>query len=104
MSGFSSRGECYNHNNCPLNTACINGKCQQYLGEGQKCNDSYQCQFDSFCNRHNGNKTCTKLFTIKNGENIADYVDEEERFENLCIDGGYITEEKMEKLLKFVKN
>jgi hypothetical protein len=93
-------GECYNHNNCPLNTACINGKCQQYLGEGQKCNDSYQCQFDSFCNRHNGNKTCTKLFTIKNGENIADYVDEEERFENLCVDGGYITEEKNGKITK----
>ena len=97
----SLKGEnCSSHNNCPLNTACINGKCQQYLDDDEKCNDSYQCQFDSFCNRHNGVKTCEKLFKKKNGEDISDYLDEEERFENLCEDGGYIIEEKNGKITK----
>ena len=40
----------------------------EYLEDGEKCNDSYECQFDSFCNRHNN--TCQKLFSVENGENI----------------------------------
>ena len=67
----SLKGEnCSSHSNCPLNTACINGKCQQYLEDDEKCNDSYQCQFDSFCNRHNGVKTCEKLFKKKWGRHF----------------------------------
>lgn len=95
--------ECYNHENCPLNTACIERKCRKYLEDGEKCNDSYECQFDSFCNRHNN--TCQKLFSVENGENINDYTLPEERIENICKSGGYIIEkDEKGKIIKKCEN
>ena len=81
---------CYNHENCPLNSACINGKCKNYLANGNTCSNSYECQFDSFCNLKT--KTCQNLFSIDDGEDITGLIPEGERMENLCKSGGYITE------------
>ena len=90
--------KCHNHENCPLNTACINGKCSSYLKDNSNCTDSYQCQFDSFCNQKT--KKCQKLFSIENGVDISGYVPEGERMENLCKSGGYITEKINETITK----
>ena len=82
--------ECHNHYNCPLNTACIEGKCSNYLLNGNTCSDSYQCEFDSFCNQKT--KKCQKLFSIEDGGDITGLVPDGERMENLCQNGGYIIE------------
>ena len=84
---------CYTHENCPLNTACINGICSYYKKDGENCEDSYQCEFDSFCN--NITHKCQKLFFYKDGDDITDLVQEGERIENLCKNGGYIFEQNI---------
>ena len=82
---------CQNHENCPLNSACIKGKCKPYIKDGLPCEDSYQCQYDSFCNKKT-NK-CQKLFYFKDGEEITDIIPNNERTENLCKSGGFIIEQ-----------
>ena len=47
LSGLCTNGEtcsdskiddtCYYHENCPLNTACINGTCRPYFKKGENC-------------------------------------------------------------------
>lgn len=81
--------ECFFHENCPLNSACVNGKCREYLREGESCSESYECQFDFFCNQKT--KKCEKLFKYKDGEEITGLLLETENKENLCISGGFIT-------------
>ena len=82
--------ECFNHENCPINSACINRLCQSYINEGSHCDDSYQCHFDSFCN--NKTKKCQRLFSFEDGEDITDLVPSNQRTENLCKNGGFIIE------------
>ena len=84
--------ECLKHENCPINTACIEGKCSSYLQYNDDCNDTYQCDFNLFCNK---DKKCDKLFQYKDGMDITNKIlSEEEKIENLCESGGYIIEEK----------
>ena len=83
-----SKGEkCNNHENCPINTACINGKCDSYRTLNQTCEDSYQCEYDLFCNEQS--HTCDELFQYKDGEEITGF-SSKERLENVCKSGGYI--------------
>ena len=82
--------ECHSHENCPINSACIEDMCKPYTNDGFPCKDSYQCHFDSFCNIKT-NK-CEKLFSYKDGDDITDLASSNERTENLCQSGGYITE------------
>ena len=82
--------QCLNHENCPTNSACIEGICQPYINSGSHCEDSYQCHFDSFCN--NKTKLCQKLFSFEDGEDITDLVPSNQRTENLCKNGGFIIE------------
>ena len=90
---------CHSHENCPLNTACINGICRNYLRPNEQCEDSFQCEFDSFCNKET--KKCQKLFSFEDGADITNLTSENERIENLCKSGGYITEKNSEgKLIK----
>ena len=81
---------CHKHDNCPLNSACIHGMCKPYIRDGFPCDDSYQCHFDSFCN--NLTHKCQKLFSFKDGEDITNLVPDNERTENLCKSGGFITQ------------
>ena len=84
---------CYSHENCPLNTACIKGICQNYFKinyHNYSCEDSFQCEFDSFCNKKT--KKCQKLFSFEDGADITNLTFENESIENLCQSGGYITE------------
>ena len=85
---------CYYHENCPLNTACINGTCRPYFKKGENCTDSYQCEYDSFCNKQS--KKCEELFHYENNQDITDYATLGEKIENLCVNGGYITEKDEE--------
>ena len=82
--------ECTNHENCPLNSACINNKCSNLLNDNEACTESYQCNFNSFCNQKN--KKCEKLFSYSDDYEITDLITDEEKKENLCISGGYISE------------
>ena len=82
--------ECTSHENCPLNSACINNKCSHLLNDNENCSESYQCNFNSFCNQKN--KKCEKLFSYSDEEEITDLLTDEEKKENLCINGGYISE------------
>ena len=99
----SNIGEtCYHHENCPLNSACIDGICKAYLQKNEHCNDSYQCEYDSYCNKQT--KTCMELFRYKDGENITNFVNPREKIENLCINGGYIYEHKNNKSYIFCES
>ena len=82
--------ECTSHENCPLNSACINNKCSHLLNDNEACTESYQCNFNSFCNQKN--KKCEKLFSYSDDYEITDLITDEEKKENLCINGGYISE------------
>lgn len=86
----SIQNKCYNHENCPLNTACIKGSCQPYLktNSDSECEDSYQCEFNAYCNKKE--KKCKLLFDIGDGIDITDYTLPGERIENICINGSYI--------------
>ena len=86
----SLNNECLSHENCPLNTACINGSCKAYLKINEDCDDSYQCEYDAFCNKTN-NK-CAPLFSVPNGVEITEFTFPEERIENICESGDYITQ------------
>ena len=86
----SIENECLSHENCPLNTACINSKCQPYLKIDEKCSDSYQCEYDAYCNKKN--QKCTPLFSVSDGVDITEETLPGERIENICQNGEYITE------------
>ena len=81
---------CHKHDNCPINSACIHGMCKPYIRDEFPCDDSYQCHFDSFCN--NLTHKCQKLFSFKDGADITNLVPDNERTENLCKSGGFITQ------------
>ena len=85
--------ECHNHENCPLNLACIKGSCRPYLSLNYPCEDSFQCEFDLFCNKIT--KRCQKLFSLNDGVEITDLVASTERMENLCKSGGFVIEKNI---------
>jgi hypothetical protein len=64
--------------------------CKPYIRDEFPCDDSYQCHFDSFCN--NLTHKCQKLFSFKDGADITNLVPDNERTENLCESGGFITQ------------
>ena len=80
--------KCFNHENCPLNTACRNRECKPYLTKGETCDDTYQCEFDLYCNKIS--KKCEELFFYDDKHDITKYALIGERIENLCKSGGYI--------------
>ena len=85
-----SKGEkCYSHEDCPINTACINGICDSYLKLNEVCEDSYQCEYDLFCNEKTGR--CDELFKYKDRDEITGFLTKE-KMDNICQSGGYITE------------
>ena len=87
----SLKGEsCYSHENCPLNSTCYQGWCRNYLKLNYRCENSYQCEFDAFCNQKT--KKCQELFSLEDGTVITGLVPENERMENLCKSGGFIIE------------
>ena len=79
---------CTSHENCPLNTFCHEGICINYLEDDDKCTESYQCKFNSFCDKKW--KICRKLFIYADGDDITGVVDEDENMGEICKSGGYI--------------
>ena len=82
--------KCFTHGDCPFNTFCDNGECKNYLEDNDKCEESYQCKFDSFCDLKD--KTCKKLFYFEDGEDISEFIEQNEiiNIGEICKSGGYI--------------
>ena len=60
-------GTCSVHEECYLNQACIEGKCQTLPeGEDAPCETSYQCPFNKICY----NKKCTLAYNLADGESF----------------------------------
>lgn len=85
--------ECHSHENCPLNTACINNNCKNYLKVGEKCDSSFECEFDAFCNLFE--HKCMRLFSIEDGVNITGIVDENEVSPSYVCKSGDFIEDKI---------
>ena len=79
---------CFSHENCPLNTFCFKGECKNYLEDNDNCTESYQCKFNSFCDKKI-NK-CRKLFFFEDGTDITDIINKNENMGEICKSGGYI--------------
>ena len=82
---------CSSHENCPIGTFCDNGECKKYLEDNEICTESYQCKFNSFCDKKNN--TCRKLFYFEDGTDITDTIEQNENNINIgeiCKSGGYI--------------
>lgn len=77
---------CDNHEDCPLNKACINEKCQNYIQENNDtCNNSYECPFNYIC----VNSFCIRMYSYDNGVDITNEISSVENPSLLCKSGGY---------------
>ena len=83
---------CSSHENCPLGTFCFNGECKKYLEDEERCSESYQCKYNSFCNKKDN--ICRKLFYFEDGTDITEIINKNENenlnFGEICKSGGYI--------------
>lgn len=91
--------KCNSHEQCPLNTFCSNGTCKTLLENGEVCEDSYQCKFNSFCNLEE--KKCQGLFTVENGTDINKMVGYYTNLDEICISGGYLQINESKKCYSF---
>ena len=83
--------KCISHEQCPLNTFCSEGICIPLLEDNSTCNNSYQCKFNSFCEREN---KCTKLFSLEDNTDITFLKNSRNYYNNIdevCKSGGYLS-------------
>lgn len=76
-------GNCNGHEDCPLNQACINDKCQEYKKESESCHNSYECEYNLICVEEH----CAKQYSFE-GE-IKDIFNITDLPEALCKSGMY---------------
>ena len=75
-----------------MNTYCKNNKCVSLLKDYFRCNNSYECQFNSYCDKKDN--VCKKLFSIKDDEEIFERKGNYKNFDEICKSGGYIKNNK----------
>ena len=82
---------CFSHGDCPLNKFCYNGECRHYLENYEKCEESYQCKFNSFCDLKD--KKCKQLFYFEDNTDITEFIEKNEKINigEICKSGGYIS-------------
>lgn len=85
-------GTCSVHEECYLNQACIEGKCQTLPeGEDAPCETSYQCPFNKICY----NKKCTLAYNLADGESFL--MTATDRPDLVCESGGYYVKKDSDK-------
>ena len=90
---FNYYNICYSHEDCPFGTFCNNAnECQNYLQDNEYCVESYQCKFNSFCDKKY--KICRKLFSYEDGTDITEVIGQNDDINfdigEICRSGGYI--------------
>ena len=84
--------KCFSHEHCPINTFCSNGNCLPLLEDKTKCQESYECKFNSYCDKLEG--ICKKLFSVKDNEIITKRKGYYKNYEEICESGGYYKDKK----------
>ena len=80
--------KCFSHEQCPLNTFCKNNKCLPLLEDNSPCSNSYECNFNSYCDAEE--KICKKLFSIEDNGDITKRKGDYKNFDEICSSGGYL--------------
>ena len=91
-SKCTTLSKCFSHEQCPLNTYCKNNKCVSLLKDYFRCNNSYECQFNSYCDKKDN--VCKKLFSVEDDEEIFERKGNYKNFDEICKSGGYIKNNK----------
>lgn len=81
--------KCFSHEHCPLNTFCFkdNNTCLPFLKDNISCSNSYECEFNSYCDKKE--KICKKLFSLEDGKYLNTIKGDYKNFEEICQSGGY---------------